>query len=172
MKAKNNGRRHSRCLTWIDWGILILTVAALTLCFAFLQRTRNAGMESIPITYQLRLSRQENAIADDCGGWDALIPIGSNVTNEKGTATLGFVSNLSVVPCVEPTVRDGAVVFIEVPTRSDVLITVRANALERVGEGLRVNDIRISAGGRGDFRIGGYFASGVDVTFVKREVSE
>ena len=65
--------------------------------------------------------------------------------------------------------RDGRVVFTEVPDRVQLVVTVKANAVVRDGDGLRVGDIRIAADGMGDFRIGGYLAEGARVLSVQKE---
>jgi hypothetical protein len=66
-----------------------------------------------------------------------------------------------------PCVKNGEVVYAEVPNRYDLFVTVEAEGSFRTGDGFRVQDIRIAAGESGSFRVGGYFASGAVVVFAE-----
>ena len=50
---------------------------------------------------------------------------------------------------------------------ADLEITVKMSGHQREGQGIRVKDIRIAAGGKGNFRFGSYFASGVEILSVE-----
>ena len=41
------------------------------------------------------------------------------------------------------------------------------NALQQGSDGLRVHDLRIAAGGSGNFRFGGWFAAGTEIISVE-----
>ena len=148
--------QKSARLLWVDW--LILAVAAMLAVLALLgwKQSRQNAAQTLPITYTLCLSGVDIAYLD--GGIDALIPIGCRVMNANGTAEMGAVVAVWSRPTTEPVALEGAVAFVARTDRVDLLVRVRATASETHGDGFRVQDIRISAGKSGDFRIGGYYA--------------
>lgn len=155
--------------SWVD---LLIILAVLGICFLggrYLLSRYRASDDSISVTYTLTVSDIDAKFADVHGGWEYLIPIGSAVRSANGTASLGSVASLSFDPHTVATVRDGKVVMLEMPDRFDLSITVRAQGELRSGDGIRVSDIRIAAGERGDFRIGN-LSCAANIVFVKREV--
>ncbi len=88
-----------------------------------------------------------------------VIPVGSAVYSANGTALLGYVSEVRIHPHRTPVLQDGRIVFVDVPQKWDIRVTVCAEGRSTPKEGVRVSEIRISAGGQGDFCAGGYFGS-------------
>ena len=160
--------RSGRHPTLADW---ILLIAFLSVCFfgyRYLQGRRKDTHPSVEISYTVCVYGAEMSLAEKSGGWEVLVPIGSRVTNANGTAELGRVDAVEVLPHPVPTVKNGEVVFINDPTRADLYFTVRGRGIGREGDGIRISDIRIAAGSAGDYRVGGYLASGARVIAVEK----
>ena len=154
---------------WVDWLILLLALAGIALTGGYIWQRRRAVLPSTAITYTVLASGVDTSLASS-GDWKELIPIGSRVLSQNGTARLGSVTEVSSQPHLRATVRNGEVVFAPMPDTVDLLITVRAEATVKIGDGLRVSDIRIAAGEIGDFRLAGFLASGAKVISVERNV--
>lgn len=152
---------------WVDWLILLLAFTAIVLTGGYIRQRRRAVLPSTAITYTVLTSGVDASLASS-GDWKELIPIGSRVLSQNGTARLGNVTAVSSQPHLCATVRSGEVVFVPMPDRVDLLVTVRADATVKTGDGLRVSDIRIAAGEVGDFRLAGFLASGAKVISVER----
>lgn len=167
LKKRNERKRRFRP-SFADWLILLLAVAVIAVGAWYVLRRRDAASPTVTVRYTLCLYDTDATLVED-GAWKALIPVGSSVTNAAGTASLGKVSAVSVRPHSVAAVREGEVVFVELPARVDLLVTVRATATAQTGDGLRVHDIRVSAGERGDWRVGGLLASGAEILAVARE---
>jgi len=164
---QKDGTKKTRRFVWIDWVLLLLFAAALLFGMRFLMRRRDAANETAEILYTVCLYGYDAALSET-GEWNSLIPNGAVVTNAMGTAEMGRVTEVTVRPHRTAAVRDGEVVMVEVPNRVDLLVSVRASAIENEGDGFRVKDIRIAAGGTGDFRIGDLFAEGAKIVSVQR----
>jgi hypothetical protein len=63
--------------------------------------------------------------------------------------------------------EDGRIVLAEDVTRADLEIRVSMSGFALEGEGIRVQDLRIAAGGSGSFRLGSRFLSGVEILSVE-----
>ena len=171
MKREKTKDGEKRRLVWVDWVLLFLLTGAILLGGFFVYGRRRAVAPTATVLYILRVSDLPVEAAADAGGFSELIPIGSSVQNSAATATLGRVASLSVRPHVQFTEKDGESLFFQSPDRVDLYVTVRAQALEKAGDGYRVSDIRIAAGDSGDYHIGGFFSSAQTV-FVKKEQEE
>ena len=154
-------KERRRGFVWIDWVILVALLLGGALVGYRIRASRAAATPSQPIVYTLLISTEERDFED-------LIPIGASVTSANGTARLGKVLAISTRPSRAATVRDGRVVFVALPDRVELLVTVRADAVVREGDGLRVGDIRIAVGSAGDFRLGGYLAEGAQILSVRK----
>ena len=158
--------KRSRFL-WVDWMILVVIVALVGLAlWGWSVRKEHAAQER-KITYTLCLYDMENAYFQK--EIETLLPIGCSVMNANGTAIMGEVVAVWKRPTVEAIVKNKSLSFLERSDRSDLFVRVQANASEQTGDGFRVQDIRISAGKNGDFRIGGFFAPGALITSVEWE---
>lgn len=152
--------------TWVDWVLLVLGVSLLLLGGRYIRERQNVAQPAVSVEYLLCLPAVETNALD--GGIEGLISSDASVTTANGTASLGKVRRVWSEAHVTPTVKDGAIVFTEVPNRVDLYVSVAANAVLREGDGLRVSDIRIAAGCSGDFRIGNYLANGARVVSVSK----
>jgi len=147
--------------------ILVLIVGLVTLALWGWRERKDNAAQTRQITYTLCIYDMENAYFQN--GIESVLPIGCSVMNANGTAVMGEVVAVWKRPTVEPLVKNKSLFFGERSDRSDLFVRVRANASERVGDGFRVQDIRISAGKSGDFRMGGFFAPGALITAVEWE---
>ena len=154
---------RSRGFVWVDWLILAVLLLGGGAIAWRVHRSVRSAQAMQPIAYTLAFS------ADSELSWKTLLPIGATVTTANGTATLGTVAAVEERPLRTPLVRDGRVTLVEMPDRVLLVVSVRADATAREGDGLRVGDIRIAANGVGDFRIGGYLAEGARVLSVQKE---
>ena len=151
----------------IDWLLLSVLVGGILLGVYLVGERRSASEPTVEILYTVCLRAVDTEQAGD-GDIHSLITNGASVTNETGTIALGSVTNVTVRPHKTAVVRDGEVVMAELPDRVDLFVSVRAWATEKIGDGLRVNDIRIAAGRTGDFRLGSFYAGGAEIVAVER----
>ncbi len=160
-------KRRGR-MNWVDWLLLALTASVLFMGGCFVKRRRAEAVATIPITYTLCLEGLPHELAEANGSWERLFPIGSTVSNGNATASMGKVSAIDVREHVTVTVQNGETVTVTVPRVADIYITVTGNARASIGEGLRIGDIRVVAGERGDFYIGSHYAGAALTVFVER----
>ncbi len=153
---------------WVDWALILALAAVVFFGARWLHLRSRAAAAEERILYTLALSEVSDSIGSMAGGWELLIPVGTLVTSENGTAELGRVTALEVTPHKVLALQEGEPVFSAVPEKVDLLISVEGIGRYRTGDGLRISDIRIAAGGRGDFRIGAYRAAGARIIFAKR----
>lgn len=161
---KEKKRRFS--LTWVDWVLLVLGVSVLLLGWRYLRGRQSVALPTVSVEYLLCLPSVK--VEDFDGEVDGLISKSASVTTANGTASLGRVKRVWSEAHLTPTIKDGAILFVETPGRVDLYVFVEANAVMRQGDGLRVSDIRIAAGGTGDFRIGNFLANGAKVVSVRK----
>ena len=104
---------------------------------------------------------------------DRLVVTGAAVSNQNGTAPMGWVTEVSLkeIPVVSIT-QEGEVVFVPHPVARRIEVRVRAKGTEKAGDGIRVSDIRIAAGTHGDFRIGELMAKNAAVIEVQVQKEE
>ena len=166
MKEKREWRHR---MSWIDWLILPTLLLLAFAGWKYWQSRRTASVPDLDITYTVLVSGVDDRIALVNGGWENLIPVGARITSANGTAELGRVTAIAIKPHIIATVSDGQIDFIPGLGFSDLEITVRTKATRRSGDGLRVQDIRVAAGGSGDFRVGGFLASRACIVHVALE---
>ena len=163
MMRKNSLRR----LNWVDWVILAVLLAGVLLAAWWFAERRQAATPSNVVQYRICVSAIDPQIAEVSGGWAALIPIDAPVTSANGARSLGRVTNVWEQVHLEAVVQDGAVSFVPREDVTDLYVEIRADAILREGDGVRVGDVRIAAADTGDFRVGGYLASGAQVVLVE-----
>ena len=146
------------------WMLWIVALAALALVGVL--SVSRGGAQTCEIVYVLRIRDVDPTLVAE--GTERLIPVGAEVYNENGTACLGHVEAVTVREDKRVTVTDGVLGF--APKENGVVleIAVRGEGREREGEGLRIFDVRIAAGGVGGFRLGNYYAARAAVTYVAR----
>ena len=153
---------------WIDWVLLFLMVVAVISGGLYVWNRRSAAIPNEEIRYTLCISGAENRFLG-ADGWEIQFPIGSRVTTANAAATLGRVIDVDTRPTLVATVSKGKIIWIESDISDDVFLTVDAKAKIREGDGIRVSDIRIAAGEKGDYRIGTVYVSGATVISVARK---
>lgn len=153
---------------WLDWLLLVLFIGAIIGgAWYWLARSR-AAEPTQKIEYVLKISGIREQYAEENGGWDALIPRDTQVTTANGTAVLGSVTAVDSRAHVEAGVRDGNLTFVVCEGMCDLYVTVYGLGINRTGDGICISDVRIAAGGSGDFRIGALYASNAAIISVRR----
>ena len=162
---KSEKREASLRLNAWDWTLLVIALLSLLLAVGYLLVRRERERSETRILVVMRVSgieREELA--------DGEFPIGASVRSENGSSVLGLVESVETKAHVRPVLRDGSIAFEEDAMRADLEITVSMSGHVLEGEGIRVQDLRIAAGGTGSFRVGARFLSGVEILSV--EVTE
>ncbi|MBE6552861.1 MAG: DUF4330 family protein [Ruminococcaceae bacterium] len=166
MKQIQNDKKQR--LVWVDWILLLFLAAVGILGAVFWHMRRQSDSPNQPMEYLLCVEKVDSAFYGL--PQDASFPIkpGATVRNENATALMGRVVEVAFVPHRVPSIKNGDVVLTDLTGYYDLYITVEAEATAKAGDGMRVSDIRIAAGGRGDFRVGGFYAQNVTVVWVDR----
>ncbi len=152
-------------LSKLDWFLILLTAFAVVSGGVFLYQKKQAVVPTVEIQYALLIS--DLAVREDGKQLWEYFEEHSAVYNQNGTAKLGNVLSVDVREHYAPILSEGRVVLAPRSGRVDVIVSVKALAHIREGDGLRVEDIRIAAGGMGDFRIGECQVQGVQILSVK-----
>lgn len=153
----------------VDWLLLFLALFLACSAGAYFFRQRRAARPTQAVRYTIWVPNANTGTAQMNGTWEDLIPVGAKVTSQNGTATLGRVEKIEVRPSVVASVFEGELVWIESPDTVDLRIDVVGEGVANYGDGIRIQDVRIAAGGTGSFRIGKYYAQKVTVIFVETE---
>ena len=141
--------------TWID--LLLIGLFALlifSVSFFVLYRVQKRERSTVYLQYTVLLSQVDELLL---GEWNQ-VERGTSVKNANGTAIVGQVESISVRQSQRPMIRDGEPVMEAIPQRFDLYLLVNTRGEDKGGEGLRVSDIRLSAGSYYDFRVGGMMA--------------
>ena len=85
--------------------------------------------------------------------------VGDPFYRSNGTAILGYLERIEERPHLQLTVRDETALWEAQPFLLDLEIEVKISATHRTGDGWRAEDLRIAAGGKGDFRFGNLLSS-------------
>lgn len=152
---------------WVDWLLLFMLCGLVFVGVYYWRIGKNNTHKSITLQYVLCVSVFEEQ--KESGDAERLIESDSAVMNQNGTSVLGNVISVQSRPVRTAVVANGAVAFVPVPNKRELLITVRASASQTEGDGFRVGDIRIAVGKQGDFRIGNFFAGGARIVQVEEE---
>ncbi len=153
--------------TPLDVLILTLPVVLLIAGSVFLFIRGRTVQTDTTVEYVLRLSGVSEELVEN---EESPISIGAPVSNANATVSMGTVQAIVIEPHRTPTVQNGAVVFAEVPHQCDLLVTVRAEARDRGANGLRVGNIRLSAGESGSYYIGDFYAAGAVTVYVEEVI--
>ncbi|MBQ9131707.1 MAG: DUF4330 family protein [Clostridia bacterium] len=149
--------------------LALLVLTAVLLGGGYLWKRRGEARPTVTVTYLLRLPSREAELLEGERGILSQMPKGAAVCSQNGTASLGTVTDRRVEQVLRPAVRDGEAILLEDPFHRHLYVTVTGQGIRRPGDGLRIRDIRIAAGMRGDFRIGGYLAENADILAVWEE---
>ncbi len=170
MKLKKRKERRERpAPTWVDFLLLVLVTGAVFFGWLYLRSRRRAADPNVAIAYLLCVPGVDTTYLGTESEASALIPKGGSVRVANGTASLGRVSEVWIERHAEPKIEKGEMILAEDPQRVDLYIEVRGDAVAKRGDGLRISDVRIAAGGRGDFRVGGFMAEAARVISVRKE---
>jgi hypothetical protein len=145
-----------------DWMLLVIALMSLLLAVGYLFFRRSHERSETPLTVVMRISGVKREDFTDLSSL-----IGSSVRSENGSSVLGTVSDASQTAHIRAVMRDGEAVLETDGERMDLEITVNMSGHRNAGQGIRVKDLRIAAGGRGNFRFGSYFAAGVEILSVE-----
>ena len=146
-------RRNSRRMDWI---VLLLALAVLIAALGYYLYSKKESRESFEVVCVFLIPSVERQDWERYGGeW---IREGDPLRSENGTVRLGEIESVEAVPHLRATVRDGIPTWEPHPYLTDLEITVRMTVTRREGDGLRAGDLRIAAGGSGNFRFGGYLS--------------
>ncbi len=156
-------KRLRRRLRAVDWLLVLLVLGGVLLGGRYLYERRRAATPTVTVEYTVLVSVKENVLSDSASDWKALIPIGSKVLSSNGTANMGRVVAVTAQSRLVPSVQKEKLVFFEHPSEQELLIRIRADAVSRDGDCLRVQDIRVGVGMRGDYRMGGLFAGNAQI---------
>ena len=156
---------------WFDWLLLMLFAVALFFGVRDWMETKASDFPSVRVEYVICQKAQRSFFAEENGGWDALLVAGESVSNANGTADLGRVVSVTVMPHTVSTVNNKEVGMVERQGYVDLYVTVQGVGIAKAGDGIRLDDIRIASGMKGDFLIGPYYAKNATVLDV-REVGE
>ena len=151
-------------VTWIDVLLILLALSAAVLG-AFYLFSRRRGEAEREFICTLRIPAVEKSLLEAHRG--NLIPVGSTVRTENGTAALGRVREVREVPHGRAVLREGELVWENDEVLHDLELTVIMRGLLKGSEGIRIKDIRIAAGGQGSFRIGSYLARCAEILSVE-----
>lgn len=151
-------KRERKPLGLFDWCILTLVAALAAFGAFFFLKYGSAAPSQVELECLLRLPASEK---------EAAFSVGDEVRSENGTVFFGRVTAVSSHPYQTVFLKGGTPVYETVEGLAETELTVRV--LAEKGEEYRVGDIRVSAGGKGTFRIGGTLVSGVSVVRVAEE---
>ena len=150
----DRGRKRFR---WADAIALLLALLLFLGALVFYWCSRRKPAESVELLCVFLISGME--LRD----WEAYgnqwMQVGDPLYSSNGTVILGRLAEVVQREHSVLTVRDGESVWEAHPFLMDLEIAVRISATYRGGDGLRAGDLRIAAGGYGDFRFGDLLAS-------------
>ena len=159
---KREGRRR---FSAPDAVVAIVLAAVLIGGIVWAVPRRESGAPCF-IRYVLRIYGADPVLL---GEGEERIFVGASVRTENGTAELGRVESVVTLPQRTPCVKDGKIAFSELPDVRILEVTVTAEGRYRAGDGIRVSDVRISAGSTGSFRLGRYYAEHASVILAEIE---
>jgi hypothetical protein len=149
--------------SWVDWLLMaLILLATLAVVFYFYMRLQAENDRSVRVVYRVLVSNAEE-------GFGEQLAHGMTVTSENGTATLGEILEVEILPHREAVAQNNKLVMAEVPNRKDLYILIEGNGEDRSNEGIRIQDIRISAGSFYNLRLGAYFATNAQILSVQTE---
>ena len=147
-------RNGIKRFTWVDWTLLSLALLLLCGILGGMLWLRPRKSEKSQILYTVFLP---GVRAQWLGDGEPALRIGLPVTSENGTAPLGTVIGITSAPGTVTHYLNGSVWEEERPGSLDLLVEVQGEGNVIPGEGIRICDIRIAAGGEHVLRVGSYY---------------
>lgn len=168
-KIWDRREKHRKKWTWFDWLLIGLAIFFLVggYCFFRVRVVGNNGMQGT-VTYTVLLADIEDERFFNADG-QMPFAIGDTVKSQNGTAELGAITEISRRVHRMATVKNGRLVWIDSNGRYDYYVTVKSRASHAVGDGIRIEDIRVAAGLRMTLRLGGFLGTGAQVVSVEWE---
>ena len=154
---------------WEDAVALFLAILMFLGALVYYRYSKREPPETVELICVLLISGL------DVHDWEVYgnhwVQIGEPLYSSNGTVILGYVEEIHPREHLRLVIRDGEPIWEEHPFLVDLEISVRMSATYREGDGLRAGDLRIAAGGRGDFRFGDLLSGAqiLEVREVKRE---
>ena len=142
---------------WADGIALLLAIALFLGALGFHWYSNRAPVEQTELVCLLLISGMEQRDWETYG--DQWMQSGSPLRSSNGTVVLGTLETVTEREHLQALVRDGVPAWEAHPFFVDLEIEVRMSASYEIGDGLRVGDLRIAAGGRGDFYFGNLLAA-------------
>ncbi len=142
--------------TWVDWTLFSLALLLLGGVLGgviWLHPRKNAKSQ---ILYTVFLP---GVRAEWLGDGERMLRNGLPVMSENGTAPLGEVVGFTSATCTVTHYLDGRVWEEERPGYLDLWVEVQGEGEAIPGDGIRICDIRIAAGGEHVLRVGSYYFS-------------
>ena len=149
-------RRKQKGIQWADAIALSLAMLLFLGALGYYWYSKREPAEQVELQCALLISGLERTDWETYG--DQWMKEGDHLYSSNGTVMLGRLERVEAREHFRIAVRDGEAVWEAHPFLTDVEVTVRISATHRAGDGLRTGDLRIAAGGRGDFRFGGLLA--------------
>ena len=145
-------------LRWSAVDVLLVLLALLAAVSAgvYLRYRARAAEGETEILCVMRISGESRTLVEAHGG--NLIAVGDLVRNGNGTAVMGRVEAVRETEHLCAVLEDGTPTWRADEALVDLELTVLMRGQHREGDGIRVKDLRIAAGGRGGFRIGNYYS--------------
>lgn len=153
----------------VDWCLLVVVLLGAFGIWYGIRQQRSIS-ERVDVTYTIRISDADPLLLlpSDEGAFS----VGDEVWSQNGTAALGRVIGIRHRPHHRAVVSDGKLLTTEVAGHADLDVTIRGTGTFAEGDGLRLSDVRISAGSGGAFRIGHCFIPYAVVIDVKKGGTE
>ena len=149
--------RKQKRFRWADGIAFLLAVLLFLGAFGFYWYSKREPAESVELLCVFLISEMELRDWESYGNqW---MQVGDPLYSSNGTVILGRLAEITRREHLRITVREDEPVWEVYPLLLDLEIVVRISATYREGDGLRAGDLRIAAGGWGDFRFGGLLAS-------------
>ena len=160
MEEKDKRKKRILGLGMGDLVLLVLLLCGIGLGVWYLRGERGGAEQTVEVAYAIRLPATELSRLPSADGWRG------TVTDETGRRELGEVTEISLRRSQKATVREGTVVFVEIPDVAEPVITVQARARLIDGRELRLGELRLAAGMRGSFLVGGFLMSNAEILWV------
>ena len=161
MEGKDKEKKRILGLGIGDAVLLLLVLCGVGLGVWYLRGNRSGTEQVVQVEYAIRMPATELSLLPPVEAWHG------SVTDESGRRSLGEVVEISLRPGQVPTVRDGVVIFAEVPGVAEPVIKVHAEARLIDGRELRLGELRLAAGMQGSFLVGRFLVTRGEILWVE-----